>query len=417
MRGKMIVACAGLAAAVIAGMGMGFDKRAVVVGDAAGAESLGLVAHEWGTFTTFSGSDGTPRKFWSEYAEASRDLPRYVWAWGQTGDDTWEAAPISLGMEGGKRSSQLLAMVRMETPVIYFNTARPATVDVEVRLEAGQMTEFYPPPTTTKGNKEQKAALWWKGVEIRPGADERGFPAGSGTHYDLARATDAAPVAVHSGGKEYLEKFLFYRGVADFDPRVRVKALGSGKFEVENRTGAELPAAVLVEVSGTDVRMATMRSVGAKGEAALGETKGKIDAPAEFLRGQLAAAGLTAREAEAMVNTWRASWFGEGGTRLIYILPQTEVDRVLPLRITPTPAETRRVFVGRAEVMTPEDETKLAGMLRTLGTAVVEGHDATKETAEIRRWLGRFARPAVQRVGTASEDALVRAAARRIGGE
>ena len=117
------------------------------------------------------------------------------------------------------------------------------------------------------------------------------------------------------------------------------------------------------------------------------------------------------------IDVTRASWFGEGGTRLIYILPQTEVDRVLPLRITPTPAETRRVFVGRAEVMTPEDETKLAGMLRTLGTAVVEGRDATKETAEIRRWLGRFARPAVQRVGTASEDALVRAAARRIGGE
>jgi hypothetical protein len=66
----------------------------------------------------------------------------------------------------------------------------------------------------------------------------------------------------------------------------------------------------------------------------------------------LVAQGLFPKEARAMVETWRDSWFEEG-SRLIYILPTSAVDEVLPLQIDPAPSSTTRVFVGRIELVTP----------------------------------------------------------------
>jgi len=48
-----------------------------------------------------------------------------------------------------------------------------------------------------------------------------------------------------------------------------------------------------------------------------------------------------------MVETWRNSWFEEG-SRLLYIVPPAFVNKVLPLSIKPAPAQTVRVFVGKA---------------------------------------------------------------------
>jgi len=65
--------------------------------------------------------------------------------------------------------------------------------------------------------------------------------------------------------------------------------------------------------------------------------------------------GLCPDEAHAMLETWRDSWFEEGA-RLIYIVPRSFVDSVLPLKIKPVPANTVRVFVGRLELITPETQ-------------------------------------------------------------
>jgi hypothetical protein len=67
----------------------------------------------------------------------------------------------------------------------------------------------------------------------------------------------------------------------------------------------------------------------------------------------LIAQGLFPKEAQAMVETWQDSWFEEG-SRLVYVVPSSEVDAILPLQITPTPAQTVRVFVGRIELVTAE---------------------------------------------------------------
>lgn len=56
-----------------------------------------------------------------------------------------------------------------------------------------------------------------------------------------------------------------------------------------------------------------------------------------------------------MIATWRNSWFEEG-TRILYILPRQAVNAILPLTVSPAPANTVRVFVGRLEIVTPATE-------------------------------------------------------------
>ena len=53
-----------------------------------------------------------------------------------------------------------------------------------------------------------------------------------------------------------------------------------------------------------------------------------------------------------MLDTWRDSWFEEG-VRVFYMLPQSTVDEVLPLSISPLPVQIVRTFVGRVEVLAP----------------------------------------------------------------
>ena len=80
-------------------------------------------------------------------------------------------------------------------------------------------------------------------------------------------------------------------------------------------------------------------------------------------------AGLFPKEAAAMIETWRDSWFEEG-MRIFYILPRAAVDSVLPLKITPAPSNTVRVFVGRVEVLSP-------AMQQSLRTALAAGDTAS----------------------------------------
>jgi hypothetical protein len=54
-----------------------------------------------------------------------------------------------------------------------------------------------------------------------------------------------------------------------------------------------------------------------------------------------------------MIATWGDSWFEEG-SRIIYIVPTSTVNAVLPLEVDPVPAQIKRVFVGRMELITPE---------------------------------------------------------------
>ena len=101
--------------------------------------------------------------------------------------------------------------------------------------------------------------------------------------------------------------------------------------------------------------------------------------------------GLTATEAAAMVATWRDIWFGEAGTRVFAVLPTAWVDEKVPLRISPAPDKTVRVYVARLEILTPGREQGLTDLLS--GKEPVESAAARLKSLE----LGRFTEGALGR--------------------
>ena len=108
------------------------------------------------------------------------------------------------------------------------------------------------------------------------------------------------------------------------------------------------------------------------------ELTGTLESLSHDLEDVLVAQGFYPDEADAMVKTWRSSWFEEG-SRLIYIVPRRFVDTVLPLAIDPAPAQTVRVFVGRMELITPATERAVEDALAS--------HDRHAITLTYERFL------------------------------
>jgi hypothetical protein len=159
---------------------------------------------------------------------------------------------------------------------------------------------------------------------------------------------------------------------------IEAKLAIGNKVLVENRSGQPIPNAILFERRGEKVGYriagalpsgpgsagilpASAEIAGQAAPLALDppELTSTFDSLARDLEGILVAQGLYQNEAQAMVQTWRDSWFEEG-SRLLYIVPRGFVDTVLPLTIKPAPLETTRVFVGRLELVTPATQEAVA---------------------------------------------------------
>lgn len=291
---------------------------------AALAQDGALIAHEWGTFTTRHGSDGVAM-VWSPLLEVT-DLPRFVF----TTDP--------------RRKPDTAGTVRMETPVIYFYSDVRQVVSVAVEFPGGLITEWYPRARLgTNG-------IQWPRVTILPEVSAR-LPHGrQASHYYSARETDAAVVRVRGAKRAQYEKFLFYRGVGTFALPVTARRDGE-QVVVSVAGGQPIAQVMLFERRGTDVGHRTAAvAAGDTVVACPTLAATSLDAFEDELRGQLTAAGLYEREAQAMLETWRTTW-SEDGLRVFYLVPREVTDAVLPLTITPAPSEVVRVLVGRAELL------------------------------------------------------------------
>lgn len=382
-----------------------------------------LIVHEWGTFTNFAGADGKQRPF-PIYSGTENDLPDFVMTW-DNGRGSGAQRPID--KSGPNPKAEVVEVVgrqRMETPVIYFYSGCPWEVDVQATLLSGQMTEFYPPLNGFGGGsdagKADRSTVRWQGVKLlselsHPDGDKL-LPRDGDTedsHYFAARETDAGVIQTRALGAMQHERFLFYRGVADFESRIMVKALGGDRFEILNTTGQMIPAAIAMSVEDGKLRWSASHAIGLRVVVNLDSQNRGADSLAREMERTLVASGLFEREAAAMVKTWRSAWFAEPGTRILYIMPRVEVDRVVPLKITPEPKETLRVFVGRMDVLTPEVETKMSEIL-----AKMDGADDARISdlwADMPR-LGRFRTAALQRIReSAANPKAVAQASRALG--
>lgn len=358
-----------------------------------------LIVHEWGTFTSFTGGDGVNLEFrpWG-----TDDLPPFVMS-----------PPRQQSLLFAKQLA--FARQRMETPVIYFYTDIPRTVNVRVDFPQGMLTEWYPVTKRFESGQASakrpkgRAYLDWDEVRLIPTDEFAGIrvdgpkgqpvpaappPVSANDHYGRARQTDSAfveTIDVHGGS--HFEKFLFYRGLGDFSLPLKLVTLGHDRFSITNSGDAPTGALFLVRVDRGRIRFVQLDPV-SPGSALATELRGDestMDNLAQRIVFELTNAGLYEKEALAMVNTWRDSWFGENGTRLLYLLPEKEIDNLLPLRLDPAPDERVRILVGRVETLTPEDRKHLVNLFASASSVELPNAVRTELAS-----LGRFAAPTVQ---------------------
>ncbi len=400
-----------------------------------------FVVHEWGTFTTFSGSDGVFMDYRPLAAEHS-DLPGYVLDRGSYSNFRWIA------------KSRLRGRVRMETPVTYFYTDRVRTVDVRVDFPEGLLTEFYPPVSQMlpavddknifgQGETIGNSQLNWGKVDLIPTdhlladvTDARIrqrltanvihhlLPhAANEQHYAAARETDAALVHVRgkAGAKaeeqSFFEKFLFYRGVGKFQLPFHARFEPAGVV-VSNDGELPVNSAILIHVDGDQLYARKIDRVAARQSLAFDDLQLLSEQDlVEMVRQSLVDEGLYQKEAASMVKTWQQSWFTENGTRVLYMVPSPTTDELLPLYVSPRPQEMTRVLVGRMEIMSPEDEQRMidavaaSSKLRAAHYAkpIPSGQQRTPyEIPASVRDYGRMAEPALARVKKISSDPALR---------
>jgi hypothetical protein len=344
------------------------------VGAPIAGEGPGLIVHEWGTFTAVMGDDGMPVE-WRPFSAAD-DLPGFVHRMTPPGP---LARPDARSVK-----PRLAALARLETPVLYFYSDRPASVSARVAYPGGFITEWYPQA------RRSRDSIRWDEVEIRPHSAGAFLDDGSRSHYYAARETDAAVLRIEGDAGPEEEGFLFYRGVGSVElsllaihheGRLRLPTLEDGVHEVvvfSNRGGRASYA--VVKAGGRPV--------------SLEEDLQGQDVPSlqDDLRQMLVRHGLYPKEAAAMVATWGDSWFEEG-TRIFYVLPRPLVDRALPLTVTPAPAEIVRVLVGRLEIILPEDEERARAEVDRLSDA-----PTADDLRDARERLGRFGEPILRRL-------------------
>ncbi len=331
-----------------------------------------FVAHEWGTFTSVANAtDGLPVE-WAPIG-GSPELPCFV--------ERLKLAPTKYSP----------AYIRMETPVLFFYAKQAMTLSVVAQFPKGLMTDWYPratkvAPENPKMYDLRDGSLAWNDVKVLPGTTPE-LPATQGkSQYYAARNTDAAPLEVGN----QTEKMLFYRGVANYYVPMSAKYREDGKIELHNSSDRTIPLAILFENHGGKVGYRVIGPVKEAVTIDAPEMNGDLDALRNDLIGRLVEFGLYKKEAQAMIETWRDSWFEEG-TRVLQIVPRAQVDEWVPLQITPAPEALTRVYVGRIEILSP-------GTRATLMNAILHQDAATLQK------FGRFLGPFIDQMGMRSSS-------------
>jgi len=349
------------------------------------AQAADLVVHEWGTITTIHDAAGKPKAGLNRIDEADV-LPPFVHRYEP---ETTRAPARQLGKSPLVPGRPDVTM-RLETPVIYFhpppNTKYETPIDITVRFRGGVINEFYPDAEASVAldvervqdkmeagvirqwngdvlNNYVVGALQWKGLRLH---DTVVAPMTTSPAWLAPREVSSMSVFSAAAGEG--EQYLFYRGVAHLDALFQT-TLSRGQITLRAPallTWLEAPVTVphlwLADVRSDGLiafrphAAVTLRKEEAGKELARIKRFGAgdySDAAAAQLRLSLKRAligqGLYADESEALLNTWKASYFQKPGLRVFYIVPRAWTDYFLPLEIS-VPARVNRVIVGRIDL-------------------------------------------------------------------
>lgn len=358
----------------------------VMLGAFGAVPTAELVVHEWGTITTVHAADGTPQVGLNKIDE-SDVLPPFVHRY----------EPESTRFDPAKKlaKSPLVpgrpdVSMRLETPVIYFHPPAGFDLpfDVSVLFRGGVINEFYPSadaavyldvariqdkqsagaiPREWTGetlNNFVLGSLRWQGVRLHATVVA---PLTTDPVWLAPREPQSASVYLPSSGEG--ERYLFYRGVAALGALLQTRhsrgavQLLSPPLPWLEGESLTLPNAWLVEVGSQGAiafrehgAITLRKSAPGKQIARLGGfgrdeiTADNLKLLRASLKTSLIRQGLFADEAEALLNTWKHSYFEKPGLRVFYIVPRAWTDHFLPLTLS-VPARVNRVMVGRIDLV------------------------------------------------------------------
>ena len=334
------------------------------------AQQAPVVVHEWGTITTHHAPDGTPLGRLN-HVSGTDTLPSFVHRFEplSTSRDP-NLSLVKTALVAGRPD----VTMRLETPVIYFYPPRGTAIrpfDVSVRFRGGILNEFFPKGAASVSGQwngeslsnDVVGALTWHDVTL-----EDSVPlTPTRSHVWLApRRVAAAGVA--SAGES--ERYLFYRGVAHLGAPLQTRLTGSEVLLFAPRDLAwmsspvmTIPRAWVVDVrpngeaafrvagalcitKNAPSRELARLSLFAKQDYAL-TTLGELR---RSMKQALTGAGLFDAEAEAMLETWKGSYFDTPGLRVFYLVPNEWAGYFLPLSIG-VPNRLTRVLVGRIDIV------------------------------------------------------------------
>jgi len=258
-----------------------------------------LVAHEWGVWVV-------ERNRVTGLEELAAESPPFVVRAEDAPDDAPRPPVI--------RPSN----VTVRKPVLFLRSDRPiANLQVEVRFVGGRPWLLYP-TGQVNGNRVR-----WQGSL---GARGTAPPVEEGHWWSELRGVGADLFSSRHGGRE---RFLFYDGPVRFRSAWRVRR--RGERVVTRRLRGESPV-WLVREDGWERRH--------EGEVTTGA---EYDVLRARLREEMERRGLTTAEANSLLDTWRDELVRGDHLRALWFVDRSEYDRMLPLRITPAPAELVRV--------------------------------------------------------------------------
>ncbi|WP_143183526.1 hypothetical protein [Rubritalea squalenifaciens] len=379
--------------------------------------------HEWGTFTTVSGSDGV---MLAGLQVEEEYLPYFVGGHQNLNPRAFK------GLMRPVRNVR----VKMETPVIYFYGDKREKVSVHVGFNGGTVSQWFPPRTS--GDTPPKM------VKLRP--EERGkvapvafpainpsapmaFPMGGYKAWDFEEEykgfihwdteiiprneVDSSkyfrtgetpnwiyPQVPHSNivkvGEVY-EQYLFYRGLGNFTLPLTLSVDSAETLSMDFKGSQNIPFALAYERVAGKVRYKVFaEGLEMNSHTEISQSNGwtEMDLSPESnqiiyreMRDGLMAQGLNQHEADGMVKTWWNSYFGHDGLRVFWVLPENEVERILPMKVSPEPEKKVRVIVGRSEVLRPSFEKQLLAQ-----------HAAAEEKKQLPHYSGRYYEAYTERV-------------------
>lgn len=310
-----------------------------------------LVMHEWGTFTSEIkyGSDG---KLLLGLEKEEEKLPKFVYEMG-----------LNSAFSKGFGVNVSNVTVKMETPVIYFYTEKEIPFEVNVFFNGGKISQWYPQKSdgdiinTSKifnldfNHLKEKGHIQWKGTILDKNSNE------SLTQLTTNHQTWLAPRKTNSNlikVNHEVEKYLFYRGLGNFTTPFHV-SFDDQRMTMNNQMDEDIPYVLIYQNDSLDSEPKILWEGPIKKKNSITYDFANQENRTSFTKTrfikELTKSGLYEDEANAMLNTWDISYFKKEGLRIFWILPANLTENILPLTITPTPTESKRVLVGRINIV------------------------------------------------------------------